>query len=117
MVSGATFIEGFRLLRDRGLGTRMAFNVAARVFRSGGFSTDAIYLRGFRQVLDLLKSGSDLSPFWYGKIAARHVPVIEELAGRGLLRPPRTVPQFLSRPEAQARIQRMRGELALSQLI
>ncbi len=117
MVSGATFIDGFQLLRDHGLGTRAAFNVAARVYRSGGFSKDAIYLRGFKQVLDLLKSGSDLTPFWYGKIAAHHVPVIEELAARGLLQRPRTLPQFLSRPEAQARIQRMRGEVALSQLI
>ena len=117
MVSGASFIDGFRMLRDRGLGTRMAFNVASRVYRSGGFSKDAIYLRGFSQVLDLLRAGSDLAPFWYGKIAARHVPVIEELALRGLLRAPRTVPAFLARPEAQARIQRMRGGPALSQLI
>lgn len=117
MVSGATFIESFRLLREQGMGTRMAFNVIARVYRSGGFSKDAIYLRGFRQVLDLLKSGSDLAPFWYGKIAARHVPVIDELAARGLLQAPRTIPQFLSRPDAQARIQRMRDGPALSQLI
>lgn len=117
MVSGATFIEGFRLLREHGLGTRMAFNVTARVYRSGGFSKDAIYLRGFKQVLDLLQSGSDLAPFWYGKIAARHVPVVEELAARGLLQAPRTVPAFLSRPDVQARIQRMRGGLPLSQLI
>jgi uncharacterized protein (TIGR02421 family) len=117
MASGATFIEGYRLLRDRGLGKRMAFNVTARVYRSGGFSKDAIYLRGFKQVLDLLRSGSDLAPFWYGKIAARHVPVVEELAARGLLQPPTSVPVFLSRPDAQARIQRMRGDLALSQLI
>lgn len=117
MASGATFIDSYRLLRRDGLGTRMAFNVTARVYRSGGFSKDAIYLRGFKQVLGLLKSGSDLAPFWYGKIAARHVPVVEELAARGLLQPPRTVPQFLARPDALARITRMRGDLALSQLI
>lgn len=117
MVAGAEFVESFRLLRDEGLGSRMAFNVAARVHRSGGLSKDAIYLRGFRQVLDLLRAGSDLTPFWYGKIAARHVPVIEELAARGLLQPPRTLPQFLARPEAQERIAQMRRAPALSQLI
>ena len=117
MVSGASFVDAFRLLRTHGLGTRMAFNVTARVYRSGGFSKDAIYLRGFKQVLDLLREGSDLAPFWFGKIAARHVPVVEELVARGLLQAPRTVPQFLSRPDAQARIQRMRGGVALSQLI
>ena len=117
MVAGASFIDSFRLLRDHGLGSRMAFNVTARIYRSGGFTKDAIYLRGFKQVLDLLRDGSDLSPFWYGKIAARHIPVVEELAARGLLRAPRTVPAFLSRPDAVARIARMRGDLPLSQLL
>ena len=117
MIAGAEFVEAFRLLRDEGFGSRMSFNVAARVYRSGGLSKDAIYLRGFRQVLDLLAAGRDLTPFWYGKIAARHVPVIEELAARGLLQPPRTLPQFLARPEAQARIASMRTAPALSQLI
>ncbi|MBA2467284.1 MAG: DUF1704 domain-containing protein [Sphingomonas sp.] len=117
MVAGAEFVEAFRLLRDHGFGSRMAFNVAARVYRSGGFSKDAIYLRGFRQVLDLLATGSDLSPFWYGKIATRHIPVIEELAARGLLQAPRSVPSFLARSDAQARIARMRAAPALSQLI
>lgn len=117
MVAGASFIDAFRLLRAHGIGTRMAFNVTARVYRSGGFSKDAIYLRGFHEVLGLLKSGSDLAPFWYGKIAARHVPVVEELVSRGLLQAPRSVPIFLSRPDAQERIQRMRGDVALSQLI
>ena len=117
MVHGAGFIEAFRLLRDHGFGSRMAFNVAARVYRSGGLSKDAIYLRGFKEVLDLLGAGSDLTPFWYGKIAARHVPAIEELAARGLLRPPRTLPGFLTRPDAQARITQMRSAPALSQLV
>lgn len=117
MVAGASFIDSFRMLRDQGFGSRMAFNVTARIYRSGGFSKDAIYLRGFKQVLDLLKAGSDLAPFWYGKIAARHVPVVEELAARALLRAPRTIPAFLSRPDAVARIDRMRGDLTLSQLI
>jgi hypothetical protein len=117
MIAGAGFIEAFRLLRDQGFGTRMAFNVAARVYRSGGLSKDAIYLRGFRQVLDLLGRGSDLTPFWFGKIAARHVPVIEELATRGLLQRPRTLPQFLARPDAQERIELMRSAPSLSRLI
>jgi len=117
MVAGAEFVEAFRLLRDEGFGTRMAFNVTARVYRSGGLSKDAIYLRGFKQVLDLLGAGSDLSPFWYGKIAARHVPVIEELAARGLLRSPQTLPNFLARADAQVRIAQMRCAPALSYLI
>ena len=118
MIGGASFVDTFRLLHDRhGFGARMAFNVTARIFRSGGLSKDAIYLRGFTQVLRLLAEGGDLSPFWYGKIAVRHVPVVEELAARGLLQAPRSIPEFLARPDAQARIARMRTAPAISQLI
>ena len=117
MIAGASFIEAFRLLRDHGLGTRMGFNVAARVYRSGGLSKDAIYLRGFRDVLALLAAGNDLAPFWFGKIGVQHVPVIEELAARGLLQQPRSFPQFLTRPDAQARIAKMGSATALSSLI
>ena len=87
------------------------------MFRSGGLAKDAIYLRGFKEVLDLLGQGRDLAPFWFGKIAARHIPVVEELELRGLLRPPRSLPEFLAWPEAQARIAALRGLTSLSQLI
>ena len=117
MIAGASFIEAFRMLRDQGLGSRMAFNVAARVYRSGGFSKDAIYLRGFQDVLAMLAAGNDLAPFWFGKIGVQHVPVIEELAARGLLQRPRSVPQFLGRPDARERIAKMRSATALSSLI
>jgi uncharacterized protein (TIGR02421 family) len=118
MIEGADFIRCFRLLHDEhGFGARVAFGIVARVFRSGGFAKDAIYLRGFKEVLDLLASGRDLAPFWFGKIAARHITVVEELELRGLLRRPRSLPEFLASPAAQARIAAMRRLASLSQLI
>ena len=39
-----------------------AFLIAARVFRGGGFAKDAIYLRGFKAVLDMLAAGQSLDP-------------------------------------------------------
>lgn len=118
MVEGAGFIEAFRLLRDdHGFSTRGAFNIVARVYRSGGFAKDAIYLRGLAEVLHLLGQGSDLTPFWLGKIAARHIPVVDELALRGLLRSPASTPAFLDDPQAQARIAAMRRVTSLSQLL
>ena len=116
MIAGGGFVETFRLLRDH-LGSRMAFNVATRVYRSGGFTKDAIYLRGFQAVLAMLAAGNDLAPFWFGKIGVQHVTVIEELAARGLLQPPRSLPLFLARSDAQARIEKMRSGPALSTLI
>jgi uncharacterized protein (TIGR02421 family) len=118
MINGATFIESFRMLREEyGYGVRGAFNLTARVYRSGGLSKDAIYLRGFQQVLDILAAGQDLTPFWFGKIAVRHIPVIEELSLRGLLQQPQVVPEFLARPDAQARIAFMRTKPSLTELI
>ena len=110
MIGGASFVEAWRVLRDdHGLGARMAFNIVARVYRSGGLTKDAIYLRGFQEVLDLLAAGRDLTPYWFGKIATRHIPVVEELAARGLLSAPSSTPEFLARPDARDRIEAMRA--------
>ncbi len=73
-----------------------------RVFRSGGFAKDAIYLKGFRQVVDLVAAGASLDPFWLGKIAPEDVEAIEELLLRGLLQPPVFRPEFLSRDDVRA---------------
>jgi uncharacterized protein (TIGR02421 family) len=118
MIEGASFVESFRLLREgHGFGARIAFGIAERAYRSGGLAKDAIYLRGFREVMRVLADGGDLSAFWFGKIAAAHVPVVEELSLRGLLDRPRSIPAFLARPEAQQRIAFMRTNPSLFELI
>src|SRR3546814_14028600 len=103
MVDGAGFSFCFHILRKKhGFGPRAAFGIVARVYRSGGLAKDAIYLRGFSTVLKMLSEGKDLTPFWFGKIAAHHVPVVEELELRGLLHRPRVPPDFLSRKIGRA---------------
>ena len=70
-----------------------AFGIAARVFRSGGLAKDAIYLAGFPgRDASLVAAGAPLDPFWLGKIAAAHVPAIEELLQRGLVHAPLFTP-------------------------
>jgi uncharacterized protein (TIGR02421 family) len=109
MLGGADFIACHRLLLgEHGFSSQGAFNIVARVFRSGGLTKDAIYLRGFQQVLRRVADGLPLDPFWYGKIAERHVPVVEELEARGMLRAPVATPEFLERPAAQAMLSRLR---------
>ena len=110
MLGGADFVECHRLLTaGHGFPGRGAFNIAARVYRSGGLSKDAIYLRGLQAVFDFIATGRDLDPFWYGKIAAHHVPVVDELLARGMLRPPAAIPEFLSRGSARRHVARIRG--------
>ena len=112
MLRGAEFIEVYRtLVREHGFRRRGAFGICARVFRSGGMAKDAIYLRGFRQVVDLVASGASLAPFWLGKIAPGHAPAIEELLLRGLVHAPVFIPEFLARPDTHDRIARLRDGL------
>lgn len=107
MLAGASFEEAFRAMRrDWGLDGRSAFNVVLRIYRGGGLTKDAIYLRGIIQVLDHLRSGGSLTPFWIGKISAAHFGAIQELSARGLLRPPRIEPTFLSSETARPRLKK-----------
>jgi uncharacterized protein (TIGR02421 family) len=109
MLGGAGFIDCHRLLHgDHGFTSLRAFNIVARIFRSGGLTKDAIYLRGFNQVFAFVASGRVLDPFWFGKIAEQHVPVVEELHARGILRLPVATPEFLARPEARRTIAAIR---------
>ena len=94
-----------------------AFLIAARVFRGGGFAKDAIYLRGFKTVLDMLAAGQALDPFWYGKIDTRHFGVVAELAERGILHKPALVPEFLAAPDVTARIAAFRHHPSYSSLL
>lgn len=109
MLDGADFIQVYRLMVDDcGLAKRPAFEVALRVFRSGGFAKDFIYLQGFRTIVERVAAGHSLVPFWIGKIAPGHAAAIEELLQRRLVHPPRFTPEFLERDDAQKRIARAR---------
>jgi uncharacterized protein (TIGR02421 family) len=118
MTDGASFIETFRLLRDtHHFSPGGAFNIATRVFRSGGFAKDAIYLRGFKTILDLLAEGRSLDPYWYGKIAPQHVPAVVELSDRGILAPPASRPEFLAASSFTDRIGAFRAAPSFANLI
>ena len=109
MLAGASFVDCHRLLCNaHGFSSRGAFNIVARVYRSGGLSKDAIYLRGLRRVFAHVAEGNDLAPFWLGKIAEHHVPVVAELRARGMLHAPAALPEFLDRPLVHQRIECIR---------
>jgi len=109
MLERASFGETFRLLvRDHGFSEAVAFNLTLRLYRGGGLTKDAIYLRGLLEVLDHLGNGGSLDPFWMGKIAASHFDVIQELNMRRLLKAPEIKPAFLSHPQAAQRLEKAR---------
>jgi uncharacterized protein (TIGR02421 family) len=117
MLDGASFVECYRILvRDLGFAGAKAFNLALRIYRGGGLAKDAVYLRGLIEVLSHLQAGGSLDPFWMGKIAAAHFGVIQELGTRGLLQPPRLLPQFLSHDQADARLKAARAGITPVQM-
>jgi uncharacterized protein (TIGR02421 family) len=118
MIDGASFVETFRYLNRRcGFTRRAAFTTTMRVYRGGGFTKDAVYLRGLNSMLDYVGQGGELEPLFVGKFAAEHIPIIKELQFRRVLRPPLLRPRYLEQPAAQARLQRLRGGATVLDLL
>ena len=57
MIDGDSFGSVHAALTAAGLSDDSAFTTTMRVFRSGGFTKDAIYLRGLRDVLAYVRAG------------------------------------------------------------
>jgi uncharacterized protein (TIGR02421 family) len=118
MIEGATFIETFRLLdRNYDFERRTAFVITFRVYRGGGLTKDAVYLRGLKGIIDYFKLGGELEPLFVGKISAKDIPVIEELQYRKILIPAPLKPRYMNDPKIMERIESLRGGLSLLNLI
>ena len=84
LVDGASFIDTFRLLdRMYEFSQRTAYTIAMRLYRGGGLTKDAVYLRGLVQILKYLRTGGELEPLFIGKVASAHLPLIAELERAG----------------------------------
>ncbi len=110
LVDGASFIETFRsLTKDYRFTERTAFSITMRVHRGGGLTKDAIYLRGLQAILRYVQKGGDLNTLLVGKMAVEHIPIIEELQYRNVLKPPPIVPRYLQDADAIERLEKLRG--------
>ncbi len=108
MIDGASFVEVFReLAREWEISKYTAFVVTMRVYRGGGFTKDAVYLRGLVRLLRYLADGGSLEPLFVGKIGAAHVPIIEELLLRKVLKPAPLHPSYLESTEVLERLKRV----------
>ena len=118
ITAGADFIETYRALHEEYAFSRQtAFTIAMRVYRGGGYTKDAVYLRGLAELLEYLKGGGALEPLLLGKIALEHLPLIEELQWRQVLQPPRLRPFHLDQPIAQQRLERLRQGISVLELV
>jgi uncharacterized protein (TIGR02421 family) len=99
MVSGHSFVDTFHHLVDRYQFTpSISFSITTRVYRGGGLTKDAVYLKGLLNLLEYLKKGNEIEPLLVGKIRQDYLPIIEELVHRRLLKPVPIKPRFLSNP-------------------
>jgi uncharacterized protein (TIGR02421 family) len=118
LVDGASFIDTFRHLhRTYGFEQRTAFTITVRVYRSGGLTKDAVYLRGLVRVLEYLKGGGELDPLFVGKIMSDHIPIIRELQARQVLRPVPLRPRYLDNPRTAPKLERLRTGLTVLNLV
>lgn len=117
MMKDAGFLEVYHHLHDDlQFSDKQAFDITTRIFRGGGFTKDAVYLRGLEDLLEFLKNDGRLETLYIGKFDLKHVPLIEELLQRGVLRPA-VLPKFLERADVKARIEKVKNGLSPVELL
>jgi len=109
MTTGASFPEVHQRLVGAGFSRTGAFTTTMRAFRSGGLTKDAIYLRGLHDVLGHLARGGTLDLLWLGKLPLDDLPLVRDLADRGVLRAPVLLPRYLADPATAVRLERAAG--------
>ena len=117
IVDGGSFVDVFReLTHTYGFATRTAFNIAVRIFRSGGLVKDAIYLRGLIWLIKYIKQGGELEPLYVGKFAASHLPIIRELRHRKVIEAPAVRPRYFDDPHIIDSIKNIEGCESIAKL-
>ncbi len=118
LIEGGDFIETFRLLHtDFSISSHRAYNITMRAFRGGGFTKDAVYLKGLCDLLDYLGKGGDLDILYLGKIAQEDIPFVEELQWRKVIKERLLVPHYLKTEQSKIRLQAVRQSASVLDLI
>ena len=117
LLQGTGFIEVFGSLRRRGIRPHAAFQITARVFRAGGLTKDAIYLRGIAGLVAYLQAGGELEPLFTGKLPLSATRILPHLAGLGLVGEPLHRPRWVDVPGAASRIEAVREGLDVLDLV
>jgi uncharacterized protein (TIGR02421 family) len=118
LIEGASFIDTFRELHIKlGFTQRTAYIITARIYRSGGFTKDAIYLRGLVNLIKYLRAGGSLDPLLIGKISIEDAPLISELQFRKVLQPSLLRPRYLDSQQALTKLEDLKKGIRIFDLI
>ena len=118
MIDGATFVDTFRELHHKwNFPARVAFTITLRVYRGGGLTKDAVYVRGIGELLDYLRGGGELESLLVGKFAVEHVALVEELRAREILVAPPIRPGYFDSPHMELLMDKIRSGQTLFQML
>lgn len=117
MLAGDTFAGVHEAIVSKGFSAHSAFTTTMRVFRSGGLTKDAIYLRGLLKVMEYARENQDLELLWMGKLSLDQLHIVEDLLARGMLNRPKLLPRCLDMPSSPARLQKAASLSGIAGLI
>ncbi|EMR01695.1 hypothetical protein ADICEAN_03181 [Cesiribacter andamanensis AMV16] len=118
LLKEADFAETFRVLhKDKGFTPYTAYSITERVYRGGGMTKDAVYLRGLLHLLNHLAEGNELAPLLIGKIRQDYLPIIDELIQRKILRPAPIMPRYFQDPESMRRLKSLHNKVDVLSLL
>ena len=88
MLQHGDFVKTYHaLMNEFSLDKQFAFTLTTRVYRGGGFTKDYLYLKGFKDILNLAKAQS-IDNLLVGKTGLADFDVVSEMVERGLLERP-----------------------------
>lgn len=118
MVNGAEFKDVYNeLTQKHKFGESTAYELTTRIYQSGGYTKDIIYLRGLVRLMEYLRNGGEMDPLFVGKIADKHVSIIKELKDRQVLKPIALYPRYMQEEEPLARLDKIKKGIPLTELI
>lgn len=106
LIGGESFVEVFERLRGWRFSPRAAYNIALRVFRGGGLTKDAVYLKGMVDVMRFIDGPEAFDLLLLGKLSTAHAPLVDELLQREIVLAPAVRPRYCEDAEAFQRILR-----------
>ncbi len=112
------FADTFALLTEQHeFDPHIAFDTVARIYQSGGFTKDLIYLRGFIRMWQHLQQESSLETLLMGKIAVKHIDIVQALRERGILHSPTIKPRYWFDEIAQSRLKEFRNTKGIEDIV
>lgn len=91
MLEHGDFVKTYHaLMSEFMLEKDFAFTLTTRVYRGGGFTKDYLYLKGFRDVLNLAKDQS-IDNLLVGKIGTLDFEITNEIVERGMIAKPQAL--------------------------